>query len=573
MWNRCAFINAAFARAGRCLAPNVKTGLYINLAQTPAYLILLICIVALPLVHIFTGAAIPFGNDWFCDTWYYFGLMEFPELGHVLAAGERTISRLPAYVPVSVLRELGATATGQELYFWLNHIIFAVTTVTALTALFEITTALIVSALVTTSALYLAVLSTTYPTGAALAYGSAALACVSIGVRRPPLVMPLALLAGVFVAFALHSHLVSAVFLFFLPILYIMIDIPAFLIGTLLMGVGMLVGTTFVGLTGLYLGQGFWSIGNQIRAVLSGVGVYWYQGWMLRSIGLVLMVLLPALQAITLVGRKRSSKRSQAILVSAIAVSGINLLVTFSHKDQNLVFNFMYILAIPIAALVVADAIEDKTRRISCLACGAVLTCLIGLHVLIVAYLRGYILSHFMPIAFVGATLTLFVSILYARSRSIPGGIAVIGSSFIFMQAALGDYYRDHLYLNRVTARSNTQQVDKALAFIRGYGVTDKPVVWLGNVDNQTIATDAFQSLVRCGFSIDFPDRFPNSTLQWQPPIAPGRLLIVIDDPRKYPSIEDTLARHGVRIERVKSNNIDDSLRITMGLITEASPQ
>ena len=53
--------------------------------------ILLFCIAALPSLYAVTGVAIPFGNDWFCDTWYYFGLMAFPELGHVLAPGARTI--------------------------------------------------------------------------------------------------------------------------------------------------------------------------------------------------------------------------------------------------------------------------------------------------------------------------------------------------------------------------------------------------------------------------------------------------------------------------------------------------
>lgn len=537
------------------------------------YLIFLICIAAVPLVHIVTGAAIPFGNDWFCDTWYYFGLMEFPELGHILAPGARAISRLPAYVPVSVLRDLGATATEQELYFWLNHIIFVVATATALTALFEITTALIVTALLSTSALYLAVLSTTYPTGAALAYGSAALACVCISIRRSTLLIPFSFIGGIFVAFSLHSHLVSAVFLFFLPILYFTIGIRAPLIGALAMAVGILAGTGLVGLTGLYLGQGFWSFENQIQAAVSGIGVvYWYKGWMLHSIGLLLMVFLPALQTITLVSRKRKSKRSKAILVSAVAVSAVNLLITFARKDQNLVFNFMYVMAIPVAALVISDAIEDHIARLDLLACGVILASLVFLHVLTVAYLRHYILLHFMPFAFVGAMLTLSVSFLYGRFQSAAGGIAIIGSLFIFMQGALGDYYRDHLYLDRATARSNTQQIDKVLRFLRNYGITDKPVVWLGKVDNQPIETGVFQSLVRCGFSVDFPDKFPDSTLQWQPALAPGRLLIVMDDPKKFPRIEDTLAQKGIRIEHAKSEEIDDGFRITMGKIATVAP-
>jgi hypothetical protein len=305
-----------------------------------------------------------------------------------------------------------------------------------------------------------------------------------------------------------------------------------------------------------------------MQAVISGIGVYWYKGWVLRSIGLLLMVFLPALQVATLMGRKRKSKRSHAVLISSVAVSVVNLLVTFGHKDQNLVFNFMYVLAIPVAALVISDAIDDRIARIDALACGAILISLVGLHVLIVAYFRRYILLHFMPIALVGTFITLFVASLYARSRSASAGIAIIGGSFILMQFSLGDYYRDHLYLDRSAAQWNTQQIDTALRFIRGYGITDKPVVWLGKVDNQPIETGIFQSLVRCGFSIDFPKKFPDGTLQWQPRLAPGRLLIVMDNPKKYPRIEDALAQKGITIEHAKSEYIDDrSLEITIGRI------
>jgi len=538
-----------------------------------AYLILLFFIAALPSVYAAIGVAIPFGNDWFCDTWYYFGLMEFPELGHVLAPGARTISRLPAYVPVSVLRQLGATATGQELYFWLNHILFVAATASALTALFEITTALIVTVLVTTSALYLAVLSTTYPTGAALAYGSAALASVAIGLRVPGLLIPLSFIGGIFVAFSVHSHLVAAVFLFFLPILYFVIDVRAFLIGASVMCAGMIVGTGLVGLIGLYLGQGFWSFENQISAVVSGIGVYWYNGWMFRSIGLLLMVFLPTLQIITFVGRKRDSRRSLVILVSAIAISIVNILITFAHKDQNLVFNFMYVMTIPVAVLVIGDAIDDRVVFFGPLRCGIILATLMLCHIVIMAYLRRYLLLYFMPIASVGVLLTITVSALYARSRSTTGGIAIIAALFVFMQGTLGDYYRDHLYLDRTVAKWNTQQIDKALRFLRGFPVTEKPVVWLGKVDNQAIETGIFQSLVRCGFSIDFPDKFPDSDKQWQPALAAGQLLIVMDDPRKYPEIEDTLAQNGIRITDAKSEKIDDGLKITMGRIVAVAPR
>jgi hypothetical protein len=359
--------------------------------MTPIFIVFLIFVAALPAVHVLTGAAIPFGNERMCDPWYYFGLMEFPELGHILVPGGRTVSRLPAYLPVSLWHAIGATATGQQLYFWFSHAIFTVAAAVALAALFEIRTALVVTTLLTTSALYLAVLSTTYTTGAALAYGSVALACVSIGLRRPMLMMPSSFFAGVFVAFALHSHLVSALFIFFLPILYALIGIRAFLTGAALMVVGILAGTGLVGLAGLYLGDGFWSFENQIRDTISGKGDFWYEGWMTHSVGLLLMVFLPALQTITYV-RKRNSKRSLVILASAIAMSAVNLIMTFANRDQNLLFNYLYIMAIPIAALVLADAIEDYTIHLGAVACGLILASLAISHVAIVAYLRLHFL-------------------------------------------------------------------------------------------------------------------------------------------------------------------------------------
>jgi hypothetical protein len=537
--------------------------------MTFIYLVFLIFIATLPAVHVLTGAAIPFGNETTCDPWYYFGLMEFPELGHILAPGWRTVSRLPAYLPISLWHAIGATATGQQLYFWFSHVIFTVAAAVALAVLFEIRTALVVTTLLTTSALYLAVLSTTYTTGAALAYGTVALACVSIGIKRPHLIMPFSFIAGVFVAFALHSHLVSAVFIFFLPILYAPIGIGAFVIGAALMVVGILAGTCLVGLAGLYLGDGFWSFENQIRDTISGMGTFWYEGWMKHSVGLLLMVFLPVLQTITC-ARKRGSKRSLAILASAIAVSAVNLIVTFANRDQNLLFNYFYVMAIPIAALVLADAIEDYTIHLGPVACGLILAFLAISHVAIVAYLRGYIFLHFMRVALAGAVLALGLSIVYRRSRSEAYGFLIIGSLFIFMQGTLGGYYNAHLYLNRAAARWNTQQVDKALRFLRSYGITDKPVVWLGKADNEAnaaIEIGIFRSLVRCRFSTDFPDQLPNGELQLQPAITPGRLLIIMDNPKNYPDVNGALGKKGISIENTKTENIDDTFRITIGRV------
>jgi hypothetical protein len=496
--------------------------------------------------------------------------MEFPELGHILAPGLRAISRLPAYVPVSLWHAIGATATGQQLYFWFSHVIFTAAAAVALAVLFEIRTALVVTMLLTTSALYLAVLSTTYTTGAALAYGTVALACVSIGLRRPILMMPLSVLAGVFVAFALHSHLVSALFIFFLPILYAPIGIRAFVTGTALIIAGIVAGTGLVGLTGLYLGDGFWIFGTQIRDTISGVGDFWYEGWMTRSIGLLLMVFLPVLQTITCV-RKRGSNRSLAILASTIAVSAVNLFVTFAHRDQNLVFNYLYVMAIPIAALVFADAIEEYTVDLGPVAFGLIFVFLTICHVVIVAYLRGYILLYFMPIAFAGAVLALGLSIVYDRLRA-ACGTAIIGSLFILLQGTLGDtLFRAHLYLDRAATRWNTQQVDKALRFMRAYGITDKPIVWLGKTDNEAIEIGAFRSLVRCNFSTDFPDQLPDGKLQWQSTIAPGRLLIIMDNPKKHPDVKAALAKKGISTGNEKSENINDGFRITIGRIVASA--
>jgi hypothetical protein len=102
---------------------------------------------------------------------------------------------------------------------------------------------------------------------------------------------------------------------------------------------------------------------------------------------------------------------------------------------------------------------------------------------------------------------------------------------------------------------------------MRDYGITDKPIVWLGKVDNEAIEIGTFRSLVRCGFSTDFPDQLPNGDLQWQQTIAPGRLLIIMDNPKSYPEINDALAKAGISIENAKSENINNGFRITIGRI------
>jgi hypothetical protein len=227
-------------------------------------------------------------------------------------------------------------------------------------------------------------------------------------------------------------------------------------------------------------------------------------------------------------------------------------------------------MALPIAALVLADAIEDYTINLGPVTCGLILAVLAISQLALVAYLRSYLLLY-MPIALAGAVLALCLSIIYGRLQLAASGMAIIGSLFIFMQGTLGDYFRAHLYLDRAATRWNTQQVDKALRFIHNYGITDKPIVWLGKVDNEAIEVGTFRSLVRCGFSTNFPDQLPDGDLQWQQTIAPGRLLIIMDNPENYSEIKDALAKKGISIENAKSENINNGFRITIGRIVAST--
>jgi hypothetical protein len=177
-------------------------------------------IVIVPALHGWTGLAVPFGNNGHCDPWYYYGLVHFPDYGNVLIPGTRQISRIPAYLPTYLLANMPFGLTFQEVNFWINHTAFTIALAAALFALFNLQIAVTTTLLVTTSALYLAIESTTYPTGAALAYAAIALACVAWSTRSTQWLIPLAFVGGAAAAFAVHGHLVSAVFIFFLPIIF-----------------------------------------------------------------------------------------------------------------------------------------------------------------------------------------------------------------------------------------------------------------------------------------------------------------------------------------------------------------
>jgi len=122
---------------------------------------------------------------------------------------------------------------------------------------------------VSTSALWLAELSTTYTVGAALAYGMLALACLTNAAmaRTRAREAMLCVAAGALLAWAVNALLLAVFFFAFLPlVLLIRRDwrSMAFYQDIVLIGVGGLLGTALVGLASMAIGQPFTIFWHQV---------------------------------------------------------------------------------------------------------------------------------------------------------------------------------------------------------------------------------------------------------------------------------------------------------------------
>jgi hypothetical protein len=492
------------------------------------FFISLIAIV--PAAHGWTGLAIPFGNNGHCDPWYYYGLMHFPDYGNVLVPGARTISRIPAYLPTYLLANIPFGLTFQEVSFWINHTIFSIALAAALVALFNLQIAVMTTLLVTTSALYLAIESTTYPTSAALAYAAIALACVAWSTQSPQWLVPLAFAGGAAAAFAVHGHLASVVFIFFLPIIFANSGVRNVSLGSALAALllGGLAGTGLVGVAGIALGQGFFSFMYQINEAIKGVGYWWYEGWMGRSVGLALSLMLPLLEAMVFLVRKSERRRSAVILISISAVSTFNVFTTMAFKEQFLVYEYFYAMMLPLAALVIADATDLCMPRLRTLYLALLIIGLISLHLFWIMQFRTIMLAHFMLLSISAGLITaaLITGTKFLRRQSVFYGTATIIAIFGMLQSAIGDQFRGHLTLNREAEIRLYQRADAALQLLRQYGINQRPVAWLGHTNDAALQVAVFRSLIRCNFEQGFPNALPDPVLHWQAPLAPGQLLV-----------------------------------------------
>ena len=518
------------------------------------------------------GPAIPYGNDGHCDVWYYFGLASLADSAWTLGPASRMISRIATYLPNFALgRVLPFNAA--ERFFLLNHTLAFVGAILAVRPLYGWGVAVLATVLVSTSALWLAELSTTYTVGAALAYGMLALACLTNAAtaRTRAREATLCVAAGALLAWAVNALLLAVFFFAFLPlVLLIKRDwrSMAFYQDIVLIGVGGLLGTALVGLASMAIGQPFTIFWHQVVAAIAGGGDWWDDELIKKSVGIPLAVGVSLALIVKLYAVR---ERRTAIVAAIIVLTTLTTLAqTFIPKSQTLLFDYVYVLLLVPALLGIAELAKTPSREAAAIAIAAVIAAHIALMFALmhVPALRSYYVAGAM-------TLSIAAACAVAAAVVLRRPILTHVSLFALMQVALGGYMYAHLFADSRQEKDRLDLTEQVLGFVRAYGIVSLPVIWIAPDVDSELATGAFRSFVRCTFQPSFPAGLPDPKKHWQEALAPGVLLVVLSLPAGAPDdVTRALGERGMALADGRSRTFAQGswlMRVTIGKVAGRS--
>ena len=520
--------------------------------------------------------AIPYGNDSTCDPWQYFGLTLSPEAGPIHGPTSRQITR-PLFF--GVLHVVRWALPGVDVNT-LNYFVFIPLATTALyvafRSIFAVRTALAGALLMGSAPMLLVIGSITYPTVGCIAYSTCLLACCMWGGRKVQARVSasdlLFVAGGLFFAFSANANLMAIKFnfaycLFALPIHLLSRDRAAYRTVILvllrsagLFWVGIVGGAALALLFSQALGVGLWTPYEQIRSALMGVGDWRYPGWLGDTMAFVMMLLIFVCCGLALHGTRGRSdlqaNRIRLVAVVAVLTCLFNLQSQFFFTDQNLVFEFFYFLLLPCLGLAFCSAIDGpiRERGFGRLALTALASTVIVLNVAIgsLPAVREALFWHTQWAAY-GVAMALLALALATRAESRTAFIASVVLVTACVHAASGSTMRYYFLFPREDERTIVKATERALDFVYSQ-LTAPPVVWIATADNHRLDLPIYRGLFRCHFEPSFPDKLPDPKIHWQPPLAAGHTLMLIDGAASSTEkINEALAPHGLRFEPTAS--------------------
>jgi hypothetical protein len=512
------------------------------------------------------GPAIPYGNNGHCDAWHYFGLATLGDSAWTIASNFRMSSRIVTYFPNYLLGKI-LPWNGAERYFMLNHSLVFIGALLAVLPLHGLGIAVLSAVLISTSALWIGMISVTYGTDAALAYGMLALACLTHAAvtRRRVSEHLLCLVAGVLLGWATNANLMAVVFFPFLP-LVLLIDrdwrSAALYFDIALVSAGGLLGTALVGLAAVSIGQPFAIFWNQISAAIAGIGDWWNDEYLRNSVAIPLSLGLSA-ALICMLARTRD--RRSMIIAAIVSLTTVDIFAqTFIPKSTSLLYDPFYVLFLAPALLGVAELIRNTSKP--AVAVLAVIIAHLALMAAIAATspLKAFYLSNSMSLT-IACAMILLAAVQF-RCKAL-----LVASLFLLFQSALGPQMRAHWQLDPRKEKDRYDVTEAALVFVREFGISQLPVIWIDSDFDAHMMLSGYRSFVRCGFEPSFPAHLPDPKRHRQEPLAPGVLLVVLTSPQVTPSdVAQALRPHAMGLRDSRDRVItggESAIRVTVGKV------
>ncbi|MFI4999151.1 MAG: hypothetical protein ACHQK9_04665 [Reyranellales bacterium] len=520
--------------------------------------------------------AIPYGNDGTCDAWQYIGLSLFPDAGPAYAANSRVLSRPLFFGVLHAARALLPWADVNTLNYFIFVPLTTAATYVAFRSIFAVQTAAAGALLIGSAPFLLVIGSMTYMSAACIAYSSCMLACCMWGGRKAEARASLSDLlfaaGGLFFAFSANANLMSLKFnflfcLFALPVHLLSRDRATYRTVTLvlvrsgaLFWIGMIAGVVVAFLFSWALGLGLWTPYLQVRDALGGLGDWRYPGWLETTLAFVMILLILVFCGLALhETRGRSDLQANRIRL-AVGVAALtclyNLQSTIFIGDQNLVYDVYYFFLLPSLGLAFCAAIDGpvRDRGLGRAALAALVSTVIVLNVAIanLPNIREAMLWKTQWAAY-GIAIVLLAVAAMTRARSRAAFVAGIVLLTACLHVMNGSTVRHYFQFQRADERDIARTTERALTFLYRH-LTELPVVWIADADNHRLDLPVFRGLLRCSFEPSFPDRLPDPNLHWQPPLAAGRTLVVIDGAASPAvRIAEALAPHGLHFEPIAS--------------------
>ncbi len=524
---------------------------------------------------------VPYSNGGGCDIWFYFTQIISPQAGHLLADGTRFISR-PLYVVPPHL--LGVLLPGldpnQAAYFTFLPLATAALYL-GLRALFGRSVSAAGALLIGTAPLLVNMASGTYVPMGAATYAICMLACLlwtgRLADERPVAHVVAAFLGGVFFVFAANANMMSIKFDF----TYVLFALPmtplsfrkvaglttraasAFIAG---LGAGVLSALSLSALSGL----GFTTPFLQVIEALGGIDQARHPNWQRESVGFALIALICVLAAFAC-WRQRAPR---ALLIGAVTIgtAAFHLVSFLAFGDMNLAFDWWYFMLLPLVALAFCAALADRIEaepRIALLALGAAI---VGANVALaqIHFLKQLLFDDAPFIAYI-LIAALAACLAWVRRR--PGVASATVLGVLVLQAAHSSIMHQHYFRPYGDQQGQARATEGAVKMILAHAV-ERPVIWIAKGDNHDLDLSITRSMIRCPYEGSFPDALPDPKLLWQPPLAPGRTLVLIDGKAStVAEIQSALARFGMALDIAASkyfwreDGVTPGVQVTVGRV------